>query len=377
MNDQDHDPLDDTGTPLPPPSAPQLRQAGSLPGRPAWAGRSLAQAFESTLPVLLRRARRQERPVPTPWSLLNEALGGGLWPGFYTLTSGTGSGKTQWALQVALAAAQNELASHQALEWEAHRAGLPAPSQGPRPVVYVALELGEVDLCARLLALLEADRAPGAPRWSEFAFGRAGEDRLVEAVARQQDTLARLPLELRVAPPRGWQADELADLGERAVAPRLVVIDYLQLVAHERGEDAREAMTRVAYQARALARDQGVVVLALCSTARTHYGSTRASEQTAPWERDPGEFVGLGKESGDIEYAADGVLALLRQPSGDESPDRMHLAVAKQRAGRTGWVRFLFDGNRFTDQAPAPLPATTRPAAAPTHDHSEDFGPDE
>ena len=361
MNDPD--PLDDTGTPIPPP--PSGARSGASPSlQEAPAGRrSFAQALAATLPVMLRRARRQELPVPTPWRSLNEALGGGLWPGFYTLTSGTGAGKTQWALQVALAAAQDELATCEAIALEAHRAGQPPPTLAPRPVVYVALELGELDLSARLLALLEAQHHQAPPRWSEFAYGQAGEERLVEAVCRQQTAADRLPLLVEVAPPQGWQAEELASLAELNPRPRLVVLDYLQLVAHERHEDARAAMTRVAYQARALARDHGVVVLALCSTARVNYASTRAADQTAPWERDPGEFVGLGKESGDIEYAADGVLTMLRQPSQGEGPDRMHLAVAKQRGGRTAWVRLLFDGSTFSDEPRPPPSAPSSPAA--------------
>ena len=76
--------------------------------------------------------------------------------------------------------------------------------------------------------------------------------------------------------------------------------------------------------------------------------------------------MGLGKESGEVEYAADSVLVLCREPwDGAEPPPggtATWLAIAKVRAGVPGWVRFTFDGGIFRETPPPPkAPAKVRP----------------
>src|SRR5512146_2720472 len=107
---------------------------------------SVGALIDGALALLRARASGAARPIPLPWGDLAEALGGGLWPGLHVLTGGTGTGKTQLALQAALVAAT---------------AGT--------PTLYVGLELGEPDLVARLLALrmAEIDGAQ-APKWSDL-----------------------------------------------------------------------------------------------------------------------------------------------------------------------------------------------------------------
>ena len=60
--------------------------------------------------------------------------------------------------------------------------------------------------------------------------------------------------------------------------------------------------------------------------------------------------MGTGKESGEIEFAADWLLVLCRDDySTDEGITPIHLAAAKVRAGRTGWARLDFDGTEFIE----------------------------
>lgn len=151
--------------------------------------------------------------------------------------------------------------------------------------------------------------------------------------------------------------------------PVLVVLDFLQLVAsdpdHGR-EDLRERVSRAAYQARAIAREQDAIVIVLSSTARDNYEKTRVEPvktKSAYPESASGlelkrphlsDLVGLGKESGDVEYAADSVLVFCPEHYPNEPPDRsvrsarrIHLAIAKLRAGAPSWVTFTFNGTRF------------------------------
>ena len=278
----------------PGPAARVLRMAPRPPprvpgGRPL--GADVAPLFETAW----RRAGGEERPLATPWPTVDAVLGDGLWPGLYVLVGGTGAGKTQWALQVALHAAQ---------------AGTPG--------LYVALELARQDLAG------PAERA-----------------------------LRALPLYTECGPPYGYDAAAFA-ASVHARRPGLVVLDYLQLCANSAGEDPRVAVGRVAYAARALARDLGTVVLVLSSTARANY-------QALTWtdDRDPRDLVGFGKESGEIEYAADGVLVLAHAPN--PTSTARTLVVAKHRLGPTGAAPLRWTGTRFTppDDAPAPTARAT------------------
>ena len=68
--------------------------------------RRLADTLPDSMRHLQRRADKEELPVPTPWKCVNRELGGGLWPGLHVLVGNTGTGKSQWALQLALHAAE-------------------------------------------------------------------------------------------------------------------------------------------------------------------------------------------------------------------------------------------------------------------------------
>ena len=138
---------------------------------------------------MLDRAKGKEVPIQTPWPSLDQAIGGGFWPGLHILVGTTASGKTQWALQTALQAAKDNV-----------------------PVLYVGLELGKLDLIARLAGLLTGRK------WSTLFLGQ---DRLhvEEAIDTVAHELTRLPIHLEEAPPyAGWTG---ADLYARTEALKL------------------------------------------------------------------------------------------------------------------------------------------------------------
>ena len=274
-------------------------------------GEMLSDVFE----VFHERAVGTRTPVSTPWTNVNTLLGGGFLPGVHFLIGGTGSGKTQWALQVALHTA---------------RAG--------RPVVYVGLELGPEDLTARVLGL-----QTGIP-WSAL-FRGTDSDTLGMAIHQGERALRDLPLWLEFAPPYGWQADRMLTLA-RAHRPALLVLDFLQVVApQDPREDARARVGRVSYLARAIGRDLGVAVLALSSTARGNYADFDVSID----EVKPSALLGSGKESGEIEYSADTVMVLGRgpMPTDGNSIREAWLSIEKQRAGCPGIAPLRFNGHCF------------------------------
>ena len=313
--------------------------------------RRLVKLLPDAVERMTARREGRERPVPLPWTNVAEALGGGLWPGLHVLVGNTGTGKSQWAMQAALHAACEGV-----------------------PVLYIGLELDEVGLVARLVALCE-DRA----KWSDLYLGKRDPG---ELLTKHGSLLDALPLHMDVAPPMGWPysrlraaTDALRDLypvGEGDVRrPTLVVLDYLQLVASPDGtrEDLRERIGRAAYYGRAVARDLDAAVLLVSSTAREHYwklsgrkpknrdGAESNAHYAKPaWEEPANLLVGTGKESGEVEYAADSVLVLAAEPWGSPKPPpegtRVHLAVAKVRAGPACWVNLLFDWGRFQEPNP-------------------------
>ena len=291
----------------------------------------LQEFYRAATTRMLDRACGHERPLRLPWPEVNEALSGGLWPGLHVLVGNTGSGKSQWALQVALFGVCDGRGR----------------KRSNVPVLYLGLELGHTDLVARLLGLITYQR------WSDLYLGK--NEALIRAAMRHGAGLPDLPFHLEVASPMGWDYATLYN-SVKAMrhrypnGPLLVVLDYLQLVAGE-GRDLRERIGRASYQARAAARDFDSTVLLLSSTARENYASLSGEDGQGLGEGSTARFVGLGKEAGEIEYAADSVLVLAAQPFKDEEPRptrrKVFLAIAKIRAGQPSWVEMEFDGSRF------------------------------
>lgn len=286
---------------------------------------------------LMARATGDTRPIATPWSRLNEPLSGGFWPGLTILNGNPGAGKSQWALQIALAAAA---------------AGV--------PTLFIGLELDRPQLIARLLGLITNRPWSGLYQCNDPS---RAPDRLAAAL-REGAILRELPLQLEVGNPYGWRGDTLysrvaAMQAEYGKSP-LVVLDYLQIISGE-GE-LRQRIAQAAYQGRAAAREFNAVVLCISSVARQNYnmvalrngkGDGLIEKDDIPPQIPPSDFIGIGKESGEIEYSADTVLALCREAQQNDRPTRdTWIAIAKQRAGTPQWVRLAFNGYRFGDELP-------------------------
>ena len=298
----------------------------------------LADAVGPALELFTRRYTGEEQPLPLPWPSVSRTLGGGLWPGAHVITGTTASGKTALALQAALCAL---------------RAG--------RPTLYVGLELDVAQIIARLasLELGETFDARVAAHWSDIYLGRVDPTVVAPALER----LRSLPLVIEEAPPGGWSARSLrhrvdglllAHPDHAGRAP-LVVLDFLQLVGPTvpggRHEELRERIGAAAYAGREVARRSGAVVLMLSSISRAgalELGKHASSATLGTG--DPTELVGLGKESGDIEFSADSVMCLAREPRSPGMYESLvWLALAKIRAGVPAWSLLRFNGSWLTE----------------------------
>jgi replicative DNA helicase len=303
--------------------------------------------MDAALTRMERRAAKLERPIPVPWPSMAAVLGGGLWSGMYVLVGNTGSGKSQLALQMAV---------------EAARVGT--------PVLYIGLELGRLDLTARLIGLLTP-----VP-WSYLYLGTSVQlPTLRTTYAAELEELRRLPFHLEIGGPYGWSYDMLEprvramrelypEVDGPGSRPILVVLDFLQLVSSPAGEreELRERIGRAAYTGRSVARDYDAAVVLVSSTSREHYAKLDSSvpgDKGKPLEEPAlAALVGLGKDSGEVEYAADAVLAMRRIAWAGTAPpwdgSTVKVAVAKGRAVTPAWVELRFNGTRFSDPSTKP-----------------------
>lgn len=322
-------------------------------------GERLGTFADDELDRMRARGDGRSRPVPLPprWTKTADELRGGLWPGCYVLVGATGTGKTQWAFEVAYHAATGRDAV---------------------PVLYIGLELDRAGMLARLAALASRSKG-GIVSWSSLYLGDGGAiDRATKAGVIAE--LAAAPLYLVRGEARGWSYSDLdpkvaAMRRRHPTGPALVILDFLQLVSSpaDAREDLRERIGAAAYAARMAAVRYDATVLVLSATARGFYplfagGKVSDGGDVQPLgSGDPARFLGTGKEAGEVEYAADGVIALCREPDG---PGRKSwIAVAKSRTGRpergNGWIAYGFDGTTFTEDASALPSPKGRPASDP------------
>lgn len=313
------------------------------PGPPPMLGATLGPALER----IARRCSGREKPIALPWPSLAPHFGGGLWPGLHVLNKGTGVGGTQLGLQIATFAA---------------RAGV--------PVLYIGLELGELDLALRCLGL-----ESGVP-WSHLWTGAAGPAYVARAAAAAP-ALQDLPFHFEVARPHGFSGAEIQRAVEamRAAYPEadgpgsrpvLVVVDFLQLVGDEPGDEQelRIRIGRASYLLRDVANRRAVAVLCISSVPRERYKLLNELHTAAglTWTTDPSGYpierrilntdaiVGSGKESGELEYAADSVSVLARVPeTWTGGGCDMVFATAKGRATGAMWSPLHFDGYAYRE----------------------------
>lgn len=305
----------------------------------------LDDILEPSIDRAKRRKSGEERPVPLPWKSLLAHFGGGLWPGVHFLCAGTGIGKTTLGLQIAAFAAF---------------AGLPTG--------YIGLELEHFQFAMRMMGEL------AGVGWSHAYTGRSS-DADISRMASTIPSLKSIPFYLEVGRPQAWPVSELGRMGQSirdkhpekfpGSNPFLLVVDFLQLVGDEtntRPSELRERIGRAAYYARDVAARLNAAVLVISSIARDKYDVLQkgagikfnCDSGGRPIDRrilNPDAIVGIGKESGDIEFSGDSVSAIFRAPnplpSGQGEP--MLFVTPKGRATGANWSPMYFTGFRYEE----------------------------
>jgi replicative DNA helicase len=176
----------------------------------------------------------------------------------------------------------------------------------------------------------------------------AGVSKLADAPILVDDAAGLSLIELRARARRVARERDL----------KLVVVDYLQLMAVDRRAESRHlALGEISTGLKALAKELRLPVLALSQLSREV-------------ERRQGRKPTLAdlRDSGSLEADADVVLLLHQGRTDDDTPTGVaDVVVAKQRNGPTGSVKLAFRGElcRFEDCAqteePIPLSRPRRP----------------
>ena len=255
--------------------------------------------------------RKRRQGVPTGLADLDKAIGGGMQPGKLVILLGApGSGKTTLA---------NQIGEHIA--------------DAGRPVLYMTSEDTPGMLLAKTLA-----RVYNIP-YSAVLGGYTTVEAEINAALEKVRTRRSAQ---RMAYLHDTGGLSLEQVQERASAhftryakaeqggSGVLVVDYLQRLARSlrriggRAEELRAAVTDLTEQLRAVALELDCTVLAL------------ASQNRASGYKD-GDALASAKESGDIEYTADVILALAApdksQPASEHKP--MNLRLVKNRLGES------------------------------------------
>lgn len=367
--------------------------SGAMPPEPPHVGTPIGAAVERMRQRIADRISGKWKVTETPFDALNSILGGGFEQGVHVLVGGTGSGKSSLAVQCAMHAA---LAGH--------------------PVAYVSLELELEQVAARMVAELHNAKTNDPSKvayWSSIYRGGSFAGFDLDARCRE---LSDLPITLDVHTSSGWRASFLHSIAAEArkggdvTRSPLVVLDYLQLVGEEEDvtrPDARTRIGRAAGIAHHIAIEHQAAVILVSSVARGFYGVVGGNQKDLVQSgagfgvetpkkgdrADVGELsghplfnsdalVGMGKESGEIEFNATTVINLIKAPYKDEQKHEhgrlMAVAVAKSRPSSPGWMPVRFNGARFTPGSTADADAfrkATRPdRKKPENAASDDNG---
>lgn len=304
----------------------------------------------ANLPAFLDKIKsgKTARPIPTCFPALNNVLDGGLFAGLYVIGGISSVGKTSFVEQVSDFAAA---------------AGV--------DILFFSLEMSREELMSksisrhtleivqeRGISTQNAKTARGITRSERYDdYSELEKDIIGAAVERYKSYAGRVFLIEGVG---NTTAESIRQTVARHISftgnKPLVIVDYLQIIAPEKGQERATDKQITDYNVSALkrvSRDCDVPVIVISSLNRMSYNTE----------------IGLSafKESGGIEYSADTVLGLQLKGAGKSGfdvnvakkaePREIEIIVLKNRFGAVGDVvnlNFYALFNFFTESS-API----------------------
>ncbi|MCH8922024.1 MAG: replicative DNA helicase [Planctomycetes bacterium] len=250
--------------------------------------------------------------VPTHYSDLDHLLGGLQDSALIIVAARPGMGKTAFALNVAANVSV----------------------RGELPVLFVSLEMAELELGDRLLC------SEGKVNGHRMRNDTLGQDDL-QKLLKTAGVVSQAPLFVDDTPSRTMtEIAANARRLKRREGLRLIVIDYLQLIEPDNARDPRqEQVAKIARRLKFLARELKVPVLCLAQLNRQAESGKE------------GNYPKLShlRESGAIEQDADVVMFIHREEYYRQNEDaraevagEAEIIVAKQRNGPTGKVNLIW-----------------------------------
>lgn len=250
--------------------------------------------------------------IRTGMKTLDEALGGGIYPGITVLGAKPSIGKSTLALQIAANAAS-----------------------GGTPVLFFSYEMSRDQLAAKMLSRFINEKSAARVTSRELMRGKAeismadiNED-MKKIVQKAENNLFIFSPEektdgkknyMTIKDVFNWIWRIRADKGREL----LIIIDYLQYAAMMNrfgGTKVRESVESTLLDLSLRARKDKLPMLIISSVSRSSY------------KEEPD--ISMFKESGFIEFSADCLLALYDDP--DETPDKektpLKLKILKNRYG--------------------------------------------
>lgn len=180
--------------------------------------------------------------------------------------------------------------------------------------VYFSLETRNNNLFGRMAANMSLQSLSDIKRHSGFDYCKLAE--LDEAFR---------DLNFYTVEAAGWTA---AQIKAKAIqlGAEIIFIDYMGLISAE-GSGRYEKMTNISIDLHTMAQQSNITVVALSQLNREGKG-------------EPG--MEALRESGQIEQDAD-IIMLLHVPD-DDYPDERELIIAKNKEGKTGMIKLIFNG---------------------------------
>ena len=275
---------------------------------------------------LERRADGSFNPIPTGLRDLDSSLGGGFPRGAITLLPAPpGVGKTTFALWTMLNAA----------------------AEGT-PVIFWNLELPREDALSRLVSILE-----GQP-WGELRRGlHPGPVRLAGEKVKD------FPFSVHGAdtcPTIETMEALVNSMAAKFEAKPLLVVDYAQRLMDELTTEERANATLISKSLSDLVKRTGAAAVTISTVGRASYNVMKNGKP------DLDRVLGMAKESGQFEYDAVTVLALVAVH--ESEPDRykkLWAVTGKNRFGVPGsCVPLEYDGmaGTFREISPEEMPAS-------------------
>ncbi|MFK4295016.1 replicative DNA helicase [Arthrobacter sp. GAS37] len=281
---------------------------------------STVQHFGETIDAMLGQLDEKPNYAPTPWSALNDIIGGLRPGGLYVVGARPSVGKSVIALQLAKALTAKGSVAFSSLEMSESDVQMRAVS---------------ADLRIDLRRLIERDLTPGD--WEKIRTRRA----------------AWQNVPLFVDDNSGVSITDIKRFA-RSVNRRQplagLVVDYLQLMSQPAGDKRprHEFVADMSRQLKILAMDMEIPVVALSQLNR---GSTQRDDQMPK--------ISDLRESGAVEQDADVVILLHREIMGEKRGD-LAMLVAKNRNGSTNVAQLDFLGHysMALDKGTPPTPRT-------------------